>query len=70
MAKIICPPHFNGMRAGVRFVRGVGETKNKHLIEWFKSHGYEVDETPTVVEMEAINSKRGKKAIDKVMQGK
>lgn len=32
----------NGIRASVRFVNGVGETDNPHLIEWFRSHGYKV----------------------------
>ena len=32
----------NGVYASVRFVNGVGETNNPHLIEWFKSHGYKV----------------------------
>ena len=33
----------NGMYASVQFVNGVGETDNPHLIEWFKSHGYEIE---------------------------
>lgn len=33
---------YNGVSASVTFVKGVGETDNPHLIEWFKSHGYEV----------------------------
>jgi len=32
----------NGVYASVRFVNGVGETDNPHLIDWFKSHGYTV----------------------------
>lgn len=32
----------NGVYASVRFVNGVGETDNPHLIEWFISHGYKV----------------------------
>ena len=34
-----------GTWCSVRFVNGVGETDNPHLIEWFKSHGYKVEET-------------------------
>lgn len=34
----------NGVYASVRFVDGVGETDNPHLIQWFKSHGYKVEE--------------------------
>lgn len=32
----------NGVYASVRFVNGVGETDDPRLIEWFRSHGYEV----------------------------
>lgn len=34
----------NGVYASVMFVNGVGETDKPHLIKWFKSHGYEVEE--------------------------
>lgn len=33
----------NGVRASVRFVNGVGETNDPHLIQWFKSHGYKLE---------------------------
>lgn len=33
----------NGTWASVRFINGVGETNDLHLIEWFKSHGYKVE---------------------------
>ena len=36
---------FNGLRANVRFVNGVAETDNTHLIEWFKNHGYTVEKS-------------------------
>ena len=32
-----------GVSAGVPFVNGVGETDNQHLLNWFASHGYEVE---------------------------
>ena len=35
----------NGVYASVRFVDGVGETDNPHLINWFKSHGYTVEDS-------------------------
>lgn len=35
----------NGVYASVRFVNGVGETDNPNLIEWFKTHGYVVENT-------------------------
>lgn len=45
MAKILCPnKEYNGISASVTFVNGVGETNNLRLIEWFKSHGYTVEE--------------------------
>lgn len=40
----------NGVYASVRFVNGVGETDNPHLIAWFRSHGYKVPIEDTVVE--------------------
>lgn len=33
----------NGIYASVRFVNGVGETNNPALIEWFRKHGYRVE---------------------------
>ena len=38
----------NGVYASVRFVNGVGETDNPHLIEWFRSHGYGLEDVDTV----------------------
>lgn len=42
----------NGVRASVRFVNGVGETNDPHLINWFKQHGYkvQVEECNSVIE--------------------
>lgn len=34
---------FNGLRNGVRFINGVGETDDPKLIEWFKIRGYSVE---------------------------
>ena len=42
-------PGFNGIRANVMFRNGVGETEDKHLIEWFKSRGYIVETSETIV---------------------
>ena len=43
-----------GVWCSVYFKNGVGETKNPHLIEWFKNHGYKIEgeneEVPTEVE--------------------
>lgn len=45
----ICSPvkDYTGISASVSFCDGVGETDDPHLIEWFKDHGYEVEETKT-----------------------
>lgn len=40
----------NGVHASVRFVNGVGETDDPHLINWFKTHGYTVEESPKTFE--------------------
>lgn len=48
MAQIIAPnKDYTGVSASVPFVKGVGETSDSYLIEWFKEHGY------TVIEDEA-----------------
>ena len=45
LAKIFAPnKDYTGVSAGVPFVKGVGETEKEHVIEWFKSKGYKVDE--------------------------
>ena len=38
----------NGIYASVLFVNGVGETDNLALIEWFKNHGYKVEESTAI----------------------
>lgn len=44
MWKIYAPvKDANGVWASVRFVNGVGETKNPALVEWFRQHGYRVE---------------------------
>lgn len=43
MARIIAPnKDYNGESASVIFVKGVGETSDAYLVEWFKEHGYTV----------------------------
>lgn len=45
MAKIIAPNgQYAGVSASVSFSGGVGHTDNPHLIAWFYSHGYTVEE--------------------------
>jgi hypothetical protein len=45
MAKIYAPnKQYSGISASVAFIKGVGETDNPTLLEWFRSHGYVVEE--------------------------
>lgn len=45
MAQIIAPnKDYTGESASVIFVKGVGETSDAYLIEWFRTHGYTVTE--------------------------
>jgi hypothetical protein len=47
MAKIYAPnKQYTGISASVAFARGVGESENPILLDWFRDHGYEVEETP------------------------
>lgn len=34
----------NGVWCNVLFKNGVGETDNPHLIEWFRKHGYKIED--------------------------
>lgn len=43
--KILSPNRsYTGISAGVDFLRGVGETNDPNLIDWFKEHGYSIIE--------------------------
>lgn len=55
MAQIIAPnKDYTGESASVTFVKGVGETSDAYLIEWFKEHGYTViDDEAAEVQPEA-----------------
>ena len=45
--KVYAPnKQYTGTSASVPFCNGVGETDNPHLLEWFRSHGYEVENLP------------------------
>ena len=47
--KIFSPvKDYTGVSASVPFCNGAGETGDPHLIEWFKDHGYIVEETDVV----------------------
>ena len=44
MPKIYSPnKEYTGTSASVTFIKGVGETEDDHLIDWFKSKGYEIE---------------------------
>ena len=45
----ICSPNkeYTGVSASVPFCNGMGETDDPYLIEWFKKHGYNVEEDST-----------------------
>lgn len=45
MAKIKAPnTEYAGVSAGVLFSKGEADTDKPELIEWFRSHGYTVEE--------------------------
>lgn len=39
---------YTGVSASVPFCKGVGETDDPRLIQWFKDHGYKVEEPDEV----------------------
>ena len=55
MAIIRTKENFDGYRGSVLFKRGRGETDNEHLINWFKSHGYIVDEPKSKRNLEEMS---------------
>lgn len=45
MVKIYSPnKKYSGVSATVHFINGIGETDDEHLIKWFKSKGYKVED--------------------------
>lgn len=48
-------PAFNGYRASVLFRNGVGQTNDTRLIEWFRTHGYTVEDVEDVKPSEPVN---------------
>lgn len=51
-----------GVWCNVYFQNGVGETNDPHLIEWFKSHGYEIEKSDVKVQkIEEIHQKEAPK---------
>jgi len=45
---------YTGVSASVPFCNGVGETNDPHLIQWFKDHGYKVEESEAAPIEEAL----------------
>ena len=46
--------YYTGVSASVPLCNGVGETEDPYLIQWFKDHGYKVEETPEKASKEAV----------------
>ena len=45
MAKVYAPnKDYNGVTASVPFTNGVGFSSNSYLLDWFKEHGYKVED--------------------------
>ena len=46
MAKVYAPnQEYSGVSASVAFAAGVGETQEPRLLNWFRQHGYRVEES-------------------------
>ena len=57
MVKIFAPnKRYTGVSASVPFAAGVGETDDPYLINWFRAHGYTVEEQPGAVEEQPIET--------------
>ena len=64
--KIYAPvKDFNGVRNTVRFVKGVGETDNPQVIEWFASHGYSIEKCDTIGNFNLVIEAKNDKIADK-----
>ena len=59
--KIYSPnKEYTGVSASVPFCGGVGETDDPRLIQWFKDHGYKVEEESKAEESPKKNTKGSK----------
>lgn len=54
--------NYTGVSASVSFCNGRGETDDPYLIEWFRSHGYRVEEEPVMEEKAKTGPKKPTKA--------
>lgn len=51
MARIYAPnKEYSGRSAGLPFACGMAETEDPHLLDWFRKHGYKVEESPVGVD--------------------
>lgn len=58
MVKIMAPnKNYDGISAGVKFSKGIGECTDPYLIEWFKEKGYEVEESEVKETLEEPETK-------------
>lgn len=63
--KVYAPnKQYTGTSASVPFCNGVGETDNPHLLEWFRSHGYEVENLPEEPEADVKEEQPATEAED------
>ena len=68
MAKIIAPnKQYTGVSASVAFAQGVGQTENPKLIQWFKDHGYTVEEPKAEPKGEATDDGKSTKPSSKAV---
>lgn len=44
---------YTGVTASVPFCGGVGETEDPYLLDWFREHGYAVEEPEKTIEEES-----------------
>lgn len=44
---------YTGVTASVPFCGGVGETEDPYLLDWFREHGYIVEEPEKTIEEES-----------------
>ena len=47
---------YTGVSASVPFCGGVGETDEPYLLDWFKKHGYTVEESESVKTSENVET--------------
>jgi hypothetical protein len=55
MAKVLAPnKQYDGFSATIKFSQGVGECTDPLLLDWFRNHGYTVEEEKTDPDAEKI----------------